>query len=393
MTEDTERLLAADLAPATHDEQARQAFVSALRRHVMVDLAAAMRASWEQQVAPRFERRYGRPAADGLEVRRAMRNQPIYRFWSVLRYNAQEMTWQSVLPQIERHLPALREAAKTARRRQQGSLRLDPDLALPREYTALDIHLMPGNFHTEDGPDDVRQGALYELGTAVFGSGLQLRRRGAVGLSMAHFLRLAQPDFRPARILDLGCTVGANTLPYAEVYPEAAVHGIDLSAPQLRFALARAQANGYAVHFSQQNAEHTDFPDGYFDLIVSSFFLHELPTASTQRVFREAHRLLAPGGLMLHMELPPAAAVDPYYNFFLDWDAYHNNEPHYAEFRRQDFADLCERAGFARHRFIQRRIGNWTVTDADTFAAIARGEREAPAHGNGASWFVFGAWK
>lgn len=392
MSQDAERLLAAELAPATHDEMARQAFVSALRRHVMVELADAMRERWEQQVAPQFERQHGRPAADGHEVRRAMRTQPIYRFWSVLRYNAQEMTWNSVLPQIERHLPALREAAQAARQLDLGSLRLDPELALPREYTALDIHLMPGNFHAEAGPDDVRQGALYELGTAVFGGGLKLRRRGAVGLSVAHFLRLAYPDFRPARILDLGCTVGANTLPYAEVYPAASVHGIDLSAPQLRFALARAQASGHAVHFSQQNAEQTDFPDGHFDLIVSSFFLHELPTASTRRVLREARRLLAPGGLMLHMELPPAAAVDPYYNFFLDWDAYHNNEPHYAEFRRQDFFSLCEQAGFARARCIQRRIGNWTATDPETFAAIARGEREAPAHGNGASWFVFGAW-
>lgn len=393
MTTTGDRLLAAELAPATHDEQARQGFVSALRRHVMMALAEEMRATWERQLAPQFERTHGRAPENGHEVRRVMRRQPIYRMWSALRYNAQEMTWASVLPQIERHLPALRDAASSAQKSARGSLRLDPTLELPREYTALDIHLMPGSFHTESTPDDVRQGALYELGTAVFGGGLQLRRRGAVGLSVAHTLRIAHPEFTPRRILDLGCTVGANTLPYAEVYPDAEIHGIDLGAPQLRFALARAEASGHAIHFSQQNAEATDFSDGYFDLIVSSFFLHEIPTASTRRVFREAYRLLAPGGLMLHMELPPAAAVDPYYNFYLDWDAYHNNEPHYAEFRRQDFAALCAEAGFPRERFVQRRIGNWTISDPEHFAAIARGEIEAPPHGNGASWFVFGAWK
>jgi len=184
--------------------------------------------------------------------------------------------------------------------------------------------------------------------------------------------------------------VGSNTLPYAQVFPEAEVHGIDVGAPMLRFAHARAQDAGLAVHFSQQNAEHTDFPDGHFDLIVSSFFLHELSVRSTRRVLREACRLLAPGGLMLHMELPPANAVDPYYNFFLDWDAYYNNEPHYASFRAQDLAQRVTEAGFAPENFLQFRIANYTDADEETFRRVALGEREAPRHGNGASWFIFG---
>ncbi|MCC5867231.1 MAG: class I SAM-dependent methyltransferase [Gammaproteobacteria bacterium] len=389
----TDRLLAAQIAPGTHDERARQGFVSALRRHVMVKMSAAMRASYERELRPQFERTHARPPADGVEVRRLMRPHPIYQAWSALRYNAQEMTWASVQPQIERHLPALRKEAERAQQAAPSLLRLKPDTKLPSYYTALDIHLMPGNFHSEFGDQDVAQGAVYELGTAVFGGGMMLRRRGAVGLSMAHYLRIAHPQFVPQRILDLGCTVGNNTLPYVEVFPDAEVHGIDLSAPQLRFAHARAQACGATVHYSQQNAEQTDFPDGHFDLIVSSFFLHEISTASTRKVFREAWRLLRPGGLMLHMELPPASEADPYYNFYLDWDAYHNNEPHYAEFRRQDFAALCSEAGFEERNFVQRRIGNYTAADPEEFAEIARGERDAPAHGNGASWFVFGAWK
>jgi SAM-dependent methyltransferase len=389
-----DRLLAAELAPPTHDERARQGFVSSLRRHVMVKLSSTLRAAYEDEVLPAFARAHGRPPDNGREVRRAMLPHPLYRAWSTLRYNAQEMTWASVQPQIDRHIFSLREAAAKARTANLGSLRLDPQLPLPRDYTALDIHLMPGSFHTDSGAaDDIAQGALYELGTAVFGGGLMLRHRGSVALSKAHFLRIAHPGFQPRRILDLGCTVGTNTLPYAEVFPQAEIHGIDLGAPQLRFALARAQASGLAVHFSQQNAEHTDFPDGHFDLVVSSFFLHEISTASTRRILREAWRLLAPGGLMLHMELPPANEVDPYYNFYLDWDAYHNNEPHYAAFRRQDPATLCAEAGFAREHHVRRRIANYTVADVDEFAEIARNERPAPAHGNGASWFIFGGWK
>jgi len=44
----------------------------------------------------------------------------------------------------------------------------------------------------------------------------------------------------------------------------------------------KAEQEGIAVHFSQQNAETLDFADGFFDLIVSSFFFHEVPVPSNQ---------------------------------------------------------------------------------------------------------------
>src|SRR3546814_10759893 len=67
-----------------------------------------------------------------------------------------------------------------------------------------------------------------------------------------------------------------STLPYVDAYPEAEVHAIDLSAPSLRFAHARAESLGKAVHFRQANAEHAPYGDGSFDLVVSHILLHEL---------------------------------------------------------------------------------------------------------------------
>jgi hypothetical protein len=95
----------------------------------------------------------------------------------------------------------------------------------------------------------------------------------------------------------------------------------------------------------------------------------------------------------VHMELPPASEVDPYYNFYLDWDAFYNNEPHYAGFRALDFPAEVARAGFAASQYFQTRIPNWGTIPEAEFEACAQGQREAPAHGNGASWFIFGAWK
>ena len=382
------------LSPPTHDEHARQSFVASLRKHLMVDMARDMRRLYEREVAPECAARTGREPRDGLEVRRAMLEVPYFQAWSALRYSAQEQTWWSVQPQVERSLPALRAACSSLARRRPagGTLRLDPATPIPKEVSSLDIHLMPGCFHTEFGAEDVAQGAVYTLGTAVFGGALKLRTQGGgVAASVARWLAATRPGFAPRRILDLGCTTGANTLPYLDVFPDAELHGVDIGAPLLRYAHARAEMLGRPVHYSQQNAEKLDFADGSFDLVVSSFFLHEQSVRATAAILREAHRILRPGGLMVHMELPPAAETDAYYSFYLDWDAYYNNEPHYAAFRALDLRAAVAAAGFDADRYFQARIPNWGTMGAGEFADCVLGRREVPAHGNGASWFVFGA--
>jgi SAM-dependent methyltransferase len=380
----------------THDERFRQAFVSQLRKYVMVDLAASLRSAYEVRVEPALREALGRAPRDGREVRKAMLDDPSFQSWSALRYAAQEMTWWSVQPQIERHRTELIDTAHrlAEARPAGGTLRLDPDLPMPRELTELDIHLMPGNFHAEFTEGDVTQGAVYTLGTAVFGGGLKLHTRGGgVAASIARWLRLRDPGFAPRRLLDLGCSTGNNLLPYLQVFPDAEAHGVDVSAPLLRYAHARAESLGLKVHFSQQDAGNLDFPDASVDLVVSSFFLHEQSTKATGKILREIHRVLRPGGLMVHMELPPAAETDPYYSFYLDWDAYYNNEPHYAAFRALDLRETVAKAGFAKSKYFQTRIPNWGTVPPEEFRDVALGRRAAPAHGNGASWFIFGARK
>ena len=382
------------LSPPSHDEHARQAFVASLRKHLMVGMAGRMRGLYDTQVAPVVAAREGHAPRDAREVRRAMLDEPYFQAWSALRYSAQELTWWTVQPQVERALPALRDTCRTlaAQRPAGGTLRLDPSTPIPKEVSALDIHLMPGCFHTEFAADDVAQGAVYTLGTAVFGGALKLRTRGGgVASSVARWLRTTRPAFAPARILDLGCTTGANTLPYLDVFPDAELHGVDIGAPLLRYAHARAEMLGRRVHYSQQNAESLDFADGSFDLVVSSFFLHEQSVRATAQILREAHRVLRPGGLMVHMELPPASETDPYYSFYLDWDAYYNNEPHYAAFRALDLRQAVRDAGFDAERYFQTRIPNWGTVSEQQFEDCVLGRTPAPAHGNGASWFIFGA--
>jgi ubiquinone/menaquinone biosynthesis C-methylase UbiE len=137
-------------------------------------------------------------------------------------------------------------------------------------------------------------------------------------------LRNNWPDFKPERILDMGCTAGSSTGPWARAFPDAEVHAIDVAAPVLRYAHARAEALGIALHFSQQNAEHTDFDDASFDLVISHIMIHETSLRALPRIFGESRRLLRPGGLMLHMDIPRGST--PFNQFMHDWESYNNNE-------------------------------------------------------------------
>ena len=242
----------------------------------------------------------------------------------------------------------------------------------------------------------VSVGAIYAHGTKVFSGALRMPRnpgKGGVADSIGHYLKLKYPNFEPKRILDLGCTIGSNLLPYHRAFPDAELYGIDVGAPVLRYGHARAESQGIPVHYSQQNAEATDFEDGFFDLIVSSFFFHEIAVPSTRKILKEVNRLLAPGGVTIHMELPPSSEVDPYYNFFLDWDAYHNHEPHYAAFRQQDPIAMLTEAEFTPETCGMVRIPDRGGISDDKFAAFARGEAEAPQHKNFSSYYLFGASK
>lgn len=378
----------------THDERARQRAVSVLRKHAIVDLREAMRADYETRVEPALASS-GRQPGDWRAIEAAMQPRTAYRFYSSVRYNVQEMCYLSVQPAVERALPAMIDLARDLAERcpAGGSLTLDPEVEMPRYSQALDVHLTPGWVYAEHVPDDVAQGAVVGFGGKVFTGQHPYRRNGgAVAESIGYWVQQRFPSLAPRRLLDVGTTSGTNLFPYLAAFPDAEAHGIDVSAPVLRFGHAIAQAAGLPVHFSQQNAERTRFPDGHFDLIVSSFFFHEIPLRTTRAVLRECHRLLAPGGVMVHMELPDEASMSDYGNFFWNWDTRNNNEPWYTAYREQDPLALCAEAGFAADDCFKQLIPDLRGFGTERYAQFLRGELPAPPHGAG-GWFVFGARK
>ena len=383
----------------TRDEKSRQELVSTLRGYVLVDMAMAMNQRYENEVKPQFVQAHGREPESGPDVHKAMRSDDYFKFYSSIRYNAQEMVWRSVIPVIDRELDGLVEQANVLAddKTVGGALKLNTDLEVPKNVSQFDVHLAPGSYHSEYVAGDLAAGAIYDNGLNVFAANMMGENLSDIGQSMANYVRLKFPDFKPKNILDCGCTVGHNTLEWARAYPDAEVTGIDVSAPVLRYAHARAQAQNVKATFAQMDATKLDFPDASFDVVFSSMFLHELPLKNIKKFIQEAYRVLKPGGLLLNMELPPNDQMAPYDSFYLDWDSYYNREPFYKNFRDQNFKALCTQAGFAEQNYMQAIMPQYGYMEEETFVqAIGAGGSMDDKTGrltDGINWFGFGAWK
>lgn len=368
------------LPEVSHDDVARQEFVKSLRGFLSSRVMPGNQAIFSQRVEPAFRAAQGRPPADRAEVRRLMTAEPYYRFWSAMQRRSQELMWESVILPTERELPDLVQRARAlATKPGPGSLRLDPQMPLPRYHTEQDIHIQPGGYHAEWTADDVTGGALYEAGLQMYMADAWGPEGAFLGELLLRYLRQRWPEFRPARILDMGCAVGNSTLPWARAFPDAEVHAIDVAAPVLRHGHARARSMGVAVHFSQQNAEATDFEPGSFDLVVSHIMLHETSLVALPRIFRESQRLLRPGGLMLHMDIPRGDT--PFRQFMHDWESYNNNEGFARFMTGLDLRGVALEGGWAPDSVeVARTVAaldaaQKNYTDADYAFAIVVGQR------------------
>ena len=347
------------------DAQARQDFVTSLRQFVLNDMAAAMKADYEANILPSFQRRHGCAPETQDEIHAEMKGHPIFQFYSSTRYNAQEMCWRSVIPTVQDRLDEIKAKAKKATQSPIGSLELDPDLEVPSNIADLDVHLMPGGYVSED---EIAAGAVYDNGLTVFTAGFIGPNIDDIGQSFANAIKQRYPDVKPERILDCGCTIGHHTVPWKQNYPEAEVYGVDVAGPTLTYAHARAESLGQSIHFRQMDATRMDFEDESFDIVFSSQFLHELSLKGVKQYLAEARRILKPGGLLVTMELPPNKELEPYDQFYLDWDAYYNKEPFYRKFRDQDPVVVAEQAGWRAEDFEQFAVPQFTFTDTEAFA-------------------------
>lgn len=332
----------------TADEWALLDFAVSLKAMLRGPLKTALPQIYDAQAAGAWARKHGRRPQSWRDVAKAMDDQPTYRWWSSLQRAQQEFYLDVTSTTCEREAPALiNRFREMAAQPGLGSLSLDNGVAIPAYQADVDIHCVPGSYFIERTADDVWAGARSDLGGFVFAMGKHGALNEDKGLAGAAFVKQRFPDLAPRRILDLGCTIGCSTLPWCDAFPEAEVHALDLSAPSLRYGWARANALGKAVHFRQGDAEATPYEAGSFDLVVSHILLHETSRTALRNIVAEAHRLLAPGGVMLHVEVP-VRREEAFDQFLANWDSLNNNEPFWSTLSEMDLVGPALDAGFPR---------------------------------------------
>lgn len=163
--------------------------------------------------------------------------------------------------------------------------------------------------------------AAFEVESATHAMGLRVWKDEPLTWQAAHQrLRssfhqvLAQYIVQPVQeILDIGCSVGSSTLALHRFYQNKQAQsvctvGLDLSPYMLTVARHR-DINGEISQWLHANAEETGLPNCSIDLVTLQFVIHELPRQATIAIFKEALRLLRPGGHLAIVDNNPQSPV------------------------------------------------------------------------------------
>lgn len=114
--------------------------------------------------------------------------------------------------------------------------------------------------------------------------------------TILRFARLARGE----AVLDVGCGTGTLAITAkSHVGEKGVVHGIDASPEMIARAARKARRAGAAVTFATGFAQSLPYPDGQFDVVLSTVMLHHVPSVAREACAREMRRVLKPGGRVL----------------------------------------------------------------------------------------------
>lgn len=198
------------------------------------------------------------------------------------------------------------------------------------------------NFHHQtNGYLSDESANLYDLQVEILFGGTADAMRRRILAPLKQHLDIAKP-----KILDLACGTGRMLKFLRAAFPQASLHGMDLSPAYLRKAAQLlAEDLGELPQLIQANAEALPYCDGYFDAVTNVFLFHELPAAVRQTVIDQAFRVLKPGGLFVLCD--SIQAIDtPEAEVMMENFPITFHEPYYRHYVTDDLVAKMTEAGF-----------------------------------------------
>jgi SAM-dependent methyltransferase len=339
------------------DELARQQFVLSLKLLANGRAQQRVRDSYRADVLPTIISSQGAEPTHRREVSTPLSQRNEFKLWAVLTHHSQTMMWDAIERTVARVLPDVehRYAALQSSDTRVGSLTLNPQLAVPPPIGNTEIHRQPGGFVGRYDVEDVAPGLRYFGASAIYAVGKGQKNATGDGRAAPLLNQLQERfgSFSPRRILDLGCGIGVHSQAIARAFPQAEYHGVDVAAGLLRVGHLMAEERGVPIHFHQQDAAKTSFEAGSFDLVLSNILFHETNSARLPQILRECRRLLRPGGVMLHLDVPTQVSRLGFDDQVMnDWQVRWNGEPFWTGFAERDMLEEIVAAGFERqHSF------------------------------------------
>jgi SAM-dependent methyltransferase len=177
-----------------------------------------------------------------------------------------------------------------------------PDHAAPVAVTfagvARALPQLPAAYRTGGGVPYAAYGPAMRRGIAALNRPMFLHELASTWLPTVPDLDRQLRAAPPARVLDLGCGLGASSIALARAYPSARVLGVDLDEASVTEARAAAAEAGVAdrVTFVAGDAAQVT-PDAPFDLITIFEALHDM--GDPEGALRATRALLTDGGNVL----------------------------------------------------------------------------------------------
>jgi len=227
--------------------------------------------------------------------------------------------------------------------RNQTHQQFDPEIDLSGypDYYLQNFH------HQTDGYLGELSANLYDLQVDLLFNGTSDAMRRRI-LKLIKQKLGADGDRQASRltILDVACGTGRTLKFLAASFPQASLHGIDLSPTYLR----KAQQNLTGIskifpQLNQGNAEALPYQSNWFDLITNIYLLHELPAPVRQTVLVECFRVLKPGGILMVMD-SIQVKDRPEWEPMLENFPQLFHEPYYRHYINDDILTHLAKAGF-----------------------------------------------
>ena len=125
-------------------------------------------------------------------------------------------------------------------------------------------------------------------------------------------------NFKPKRIIDLGCGTGNLTREILDHFPDAEIHALDLSEEILDECKKRFP-NAHDITYIKADFKHMNLEPNTYDLVMSSIAIHHIEDPFKIKLYKDVFRALKANGLFIFADQTRGITDEIYFNNIACW--------------------------------------------------------------------------